>query len=374
LKGYAMKLAQRLLLVCGFWLLWVPVAGAQDVAIRRVTDHVITLSMSGLGMHTNITVIETQKGLVAIETEITPYIMSKIKEAAEKELGRSDWAYVINTHGHLHHSRGNSVFKGVQIVGHETLNMDRLRNALTTDSGRRSYCRNVGVTVAISQLRRTLAQASLTAAQKEELRRRLRFCQAVQQEIMAGFEVVNPTITFRDRHTLDLGDIHLRLTYWGDAISHSSIFVHVVEDHLLVGMGMAGTWIPDFYGKPSLQGMRQAISTWKELCDENFRIDLMIGVHTPNPVTSRQPFQQRRRYVEALLNDLTEARQQGLVLELVKERLSLDQRYPYARQYFTMPEDLSASHQKNIETIWALLQKEALSDSQNCGRLRPGPV
>ena len=111
-----MKFVRKLLLICGFWSLWIPATGAQDIAIRRVTDHVITLSMSNLGMYTNITVIETEKGLVVIETEITPYIMDKIKKAAEKKLGRNDWAYVINTHGHLHHAGGNSAFQGVQFM------------------------------------------------------------------------------------------------------------------------------------------------------------------------------------------------------------------------------------------------------------------
>jgi glyoxylase-like metal-dependent hydrolase (beta-lactamase superfamily II) len=360
-----MRLARAAILVGSFGWLWVSGAGAQDVTIRRVTDRVTTLSMSGLGMHTNVTVIATQKGLVVVETEITPYIMGKIKEAAEKELGRNDWAYVINTHGHLHHSRGNSAFKGVQIVGHETLNMDRLQEALTTDRGRQAYCRDVGVTVAIGQLRRTLAQATLTADQREDLRRRLRFCQAVQQEVMAGFEVVNPTLTFRDRYTLDLGDIHLRLIYWGDGINHSSIFVHVVEDHTLIGMGMAGSWMPDFYGRPSLDGLRRAISLWKEFGDENLRIDRMIGVHTPEPLTSREPFRQRQHYFEALLDDLIEAKQQGLALEQAKDKLSLEKRYAYVRRYFAMPDDLSSRHQRNLETIWALLQVEPSPPSQN---------
>ncbi|UCD50024.1 MAG: MBL fold metallo-hydrolase [Phycisphaerales bacterium] len=360
-----MRYIRRFFLISGFWMALIPPAGAQDVTIRRVTDHVMTLSMSNLGMHTNVTVIETQEGLVAVETEITPYIMDKIKEAAEKKLGRDDWAYVINTHGHLHHAGGNSVFKAVQFVGHERMRMDWLRDRLSTDAGRRQYCRDVGTGAAIGQLRRALARARLTAAQREELRRRLRFCQAVQQEIMAGFEVVNPTLTFSDRHTLDLGDVHLRLTYWGDGVNHSSIFVHVVEDRLLVGMGMAGDWMPDFYGRPSLDGIRRAISLWKELSDEDLPIDRMVGVHTPEPITSREQFRQRQHYVEALLKDLTEAQQQGLNLEQVKEKLSLDKRYAYAPQYFAMPEDLGARHQRNIDTIWALLQAETSSHSQN---------
>jgi len=249
--------------MCVLWLSWVPVAGAQDVTIRRVTSHVITLSMSNLGTHTNVTVIETKKGLVVVETEITPYIMNRIKQAAEKELGRNDWAYVVNTHGHLHHAAGNCLFRGAQVVGHETMSMDWLTKRLSTDRGRRQYCRDVGVNFAIDGLRRMLAEGTITPLQRQELRRRLDFCRAVEQEIMAGFEVVDPTITFRNRYAMDLGDVHLRLVYWGDAINHSSIFVHVVEDHVLVGMGMAGDWMPDFYGKASLDSVRRAISIGK---------------------------------------------------------------------------------------------------------------
>lgn len=285
-----------------------PASMAQDVTARPVTKHVTTFSMSNLGMHTNVTVIETQKGLVVIETEITPYIMNKIKEAAEKELGRNDWAYVINTHAHLHHAGGNIAFPEAQIVGHETMRLDWLKDRLSTDRGRRSYCRDVGVDTAISGLRRTLAQGTLTTAQRQEVRRKLDFCRAVQKEIMAGFQVRNPTITFHDRYTLDMGDVHLKLTYWGAGINHSSIFVHVVEDHVLVGMGMAGTWIPDFHGKPTLDGIRRAVCLWEEFSDKALQIDLLIGVHSANPGISREHFRQRRRYVGALLDDLIEAK------------------------------------------------------------------
>ena len=282
--------AKAVLAMCGIGLLWASGAAAQDVTVQRVTKHAITLSMSNLGMHTNVTVVETQQGLVAIETEITPYIMGKIKEAAEKKLGRDDWAYVINTHAHLHHAGGNCLFPQAQIVGHETMSVDWLRDQLSTGRGRRRFCHTVGVDVAIRNLSTTLKRPGLTLDQKRELRRRLRFCRAVQQEILTGFRVANPTMTFADRHTLDLGDVHLRLIYWGDGIHHSSIFVHVVEDRLLVGMGMAGSWIPDFYGTVTLDGIRRAISLWKEFCAKDAEVDILIGVHAPEPIFSRRQF------------------------------------------------------------------------------------
>ncbi len=337
---------------------------AQDVAIRRVTDRVITLSMSNLGMHTNITVIESQKGLVVIETEITPYIMSKIKEAAEKYLKRDDWIYVINTHGHLHHAGGNILFEDAQVIGHETLNMDRLRDGLKTEKGRRQYCDNVGTSQGISNLRQLLKQNTVTPTQKREIRRRISFIREVEKEIIDGFEVRNPDIAFRDRLNLDLGDVHLQLIYWGDAICHSSIFVHIIEDNMLVGMGMgSGPWLPDFYGKVSLNSIRRGISVLDELCSDDFQIDLMIGVHSSDLIRTRQHFHPRQEYLQDLLNGLTQAKQQGLSLEQVKDRFAFNKRYTQFRRDFTLPEDINKMHQDNIEKIWKCLDQENPSEN-----------
>ena len=301
-----MEYIRKYLVLVSFLFLSVTAVTAQDVTIRRVTDRVITLSMSNLGMHTNITVIESQKGLVVIETEITPYIMSKIKEAAEKYLKRDDWIYVINTHSHLHHSRGNILFEDAQVISHETMNMNGLRDGLKTEKGRRQYCDDVGTSQGISRLNQLLTQGTPTPAQRRELRRRISFMREVEREIMSGFEVRNPDISFRDRLNLDLGDVHLQLIYWGDAICHSSIFVHIIEDNMLVGMGMgSGPWLPDFYGKVSLDSIRRGISVLDELCNDDFQIDFMIGVHSPDLIRTKQQFHPRQEYLQDLLSGLT---------------------------------------------------------------------
>ena len=360
-KGDDMRHFCSSLLLCGIAFLFVPAANAQDVVVRRVTDRVITLSMTNLGTHTNITVIETRKGLVCIETEFVPSIMETIKEAAEKELGRKDWAYVINSHGHLHHAGGNAAFPDTPIIGPEKTMMDRLKRQLSSAEGRKGYCDFAGVTSGIKALRQNLARARLTAEQRETLRRRLRFCYEIQKEIMAGFEVRNPTIAYDELNKMDMGDTHLRLTYWGDGISHSSIFVHVVEDNLLVGMGMSGErWLPGFDGRNSLEDIRHSISVFKGLCDENFRIDVMIGIHKPYLNKSRQRFQQAHSYLQTLLDDLTQAQQDGLSLQQAKAEFSLNKQYAHFCRYFTLPEPerREKSHQETINTIWELLQKE----------------
>ena len=352
------------LLLCGIAFLWVPAADAQDVVIRRVTDRVITLSMSNLSMHTNVTVIETQKGLVCIETEFVPSVMETIKKAAEKELGRKDWAYVINTHGHLHHSRGNVAFPDTPIIGPEKTMTDRVKNMLSSEGGRRGYCDFAGVTSGIKALRQNLARARLTAEQREELGRRLRFCYEIQKEIMDGFEVRNPTIAYSEGQELDLGDTHLQLFYWGDGVNHSSLLVYVAEDKMLVGMGLGPAgWIPHLVEKVTLEGIRHAISMYEKLSDENFPIDIMIKVHDPEIHRSRQRFHYSRIYFQRLLDNLTQAHQDGLSLQQAKVKFSFDKEPVAMRRFFYQPENVSEKHLENMETIWELLQNRGSSHS-----------
>ena len=104
--------------------------------------------------------------------------------------------------------------------------MDWLRDLLKTEKGRKRYCDIVGTPQGISEISQRL-KGTLPPAQRRELSRRIRFIREVEREIMEGFDVRNPDITFRDRFDLDLGDMHLQLIYWGDAIHHSSIFAVV---------------------------------------------------------------------------------------------------------------------------------------------------
>jgi len=93
------------------------------VRIERLSDRVVIGYWLGTG-RTNFVTIKSQKGLVIIDTEMSPRIMAPIKKQLENTLGRSDWAYVINTHAHMHHAGGNCLFKNAVVVGHDNLPAD----------------------------------------------------------------------------------------------------------------------------------------------------------------------------------------------------------------------------------------------------------
>ena len=90
---------------------------AEFINIERLSPRVIIAYWVGVDRRCNLTALQSQKGLVMIDTEECPRVMAPIKQRLEQLFGRSDWAYVINTHAHEGHCSGNSLFQGAVIVG-----------------------------------------------------------------------------------------------------------------------------------------------------------------------------------------------------------------------------------------------------------------
>ena len=203
------------------------------VRIERLSERVLLAYWVGTG-RCNLTAIQSQKGLVVVDTEMSPRIMAPIKQRIEKEFGRKDWAYVINTHAHMHHAGGNSLFKGAVIVGHENLpgDMEWLVNKQTDPAWKRKDLDRAAQT--LRNLSAVLPQVSRNRLQVRHIRGEIEFWKLYMQDLEQGYEVVPPSLTFADRHTLDLGDLQLELVFFGKGHSLSDILIYVPQERLLV--------------------------------------------------------------------------------------------------------------------------------------------
>ncbi len=87
------------------------------IQVKRVSDRVLVLN--GSFMENNVVALATAKGLVVVDSTGVPSIARKMRKIIEKEFGRNDFKYLINTHFHWDHSWGNMAFPEVKTVGHE---------------------------------------------------------------------------------------------------------------------------------------------------------------------------------------------------------------------------------------------------------------
>ena len=336
-------------------------AGAQRVPtkyvrIERISERVLLAYWLGTG-RCNITAMQSEKGLVVVDTEMSPRIMAPIKARIEKEFGRNDWAYVINTHAHIHHASGNSLFKGAVIVGHDNLPRDMewlVRKQADPDRKRKDIERArqtlQNLSAALPRLRRNSLQAGRVQGEIEFYRRYI-------QDVEEGFEIVPPSLTFANRHTLDLGDLQLELVFFGKGHSLSDTLVYVPQERLLVTGAIVyqRRHLPEVGEESELRDVHRFMAVLDEFLADEVKISHVVPSHSPRlRKTDLRPV---LGYYQKMLTEGRAARQEGLTLEQATERMSVRNRFP---EFHEPPPGHWAHrmHERNIRNLWRILQEE----------------
>ncbi len=329
---------------------------ARYVRIERLSKRVLLAYWIGTG-RCNLTAIQSEKGLVVIDTEMSPRIMAPIKKRIEQVFGRDDWLYVINTHGHMHHASGNCLFKGATIVGHENLAQDMqwLVDEQTDPELHRKALDRAAAN--LRNLRDALPRVAGNRAMTETIHGETRFWQLYTQDMKEGYEVVKPSLTFADRHTLDLGDLTLELVFFGKG-GHaiSDILIYVPQERLLVSGAIIYQRyrLPWIFTTAQVQDVNRFISVLDSFLPDDVRIDHVVPSHSPPLV--KNDIVPVRDYYRKMLTGVRAAREEGLSLEQVLERFSQKTMFPY---FYEPPrgEWEHGTHERNIRNLWDILDK-----------------
>jgi glyoxylase-like metal-dependent hydrolase (beta-lactamase superfamily II) len=335
------------------------------VRIERLSERVLLAYWLGTG-RCNLTVIQSEKGLVIIDTEMSPRIMAPIKQRIEKEFGRSDWAYVINTHGHMHHTGGNGLFEGAVIVGHENLPMDMewLVQKQTDPARRRMELELARQT--LNNLSTVLPQVSRNRFQARRIRGEIEFWKRYIKDMEEGYEVVKPSITFGDRHVLDMGELRLELIFFGKGHSRSDTLVYIPQERLLVTGAIVyqRRHLPEIGEESELKDLNRFLTILDEFLAEGVKLDYVVPSHSP-------PLQQSdlrpvRNYYQKMLEEARLAQRKGLTLEQATELLSVRRKFPH----FRVPPPGSwayGMHERNLRNLWRILHEERNLKTKGAG-------
>ncbi len=194
-----------------------------SIDVKRIGDRILVITVEG---DENVVAINSDKGIVIIDTTVSPIFATQVRKKIEEEFGRKDFAYVINTHFHGDHTYGNQVFSEAVFVGHENC-AEGMRN----DEERRIKA-NAQYKAGIEQLKKGLEKMEKDSEQAIALAKRIAFYQAVVDGTGEDFVLSLPTVTFSDRLSLDLGDLNLHLSYFGTSHTDSDILVQCPEEGL----------------------------------------------------------------------------------------------------------------------------------------------
>lgn len=343
-------------------LLSLLIAGAgrgadQYVRIERLSPRVLLAYWIGTG-RCNLTAIQSQKGLVIIDTEMSPRIMAPIKTRIEQEFARSDWAYVINTHGHMHHAGGNSLFKDATIVGHENLpeDMQWLIDRQIDPNRKRNELDRVART--LQTLQDNMRQFGGHRVYARMIHGETRFWELFRQDMQEGYEIVKPTLTFADRHTLDLGDVTLELIFFGRGHSQSDTLVYIPQEKLLVTGAVAyqRNHLPEIGEQSTMEDVRRYLAVLDEFLSPEVQIRRVVPSHS-SPLSKRD-LAPVRAYYEKMLAGVRAAQQEGLTLEQATERLA--QQKAFSTYLATPPGHWAhGMHNRNLRNLWRICEEEA---------------
>jgi glyoxylase-like metal-dependent hydrolase (beta-lactamase superfamily II) len=186
------------------------------VETHRISNRVLVITC----LSNNVTAIAAEAGLIVIDTHRSPSLMDTLASHITNTFGRSDFTYVVNTHGHWDHSSGNQCFGNQTIVGQENCR-EYIRQSFANARRRRW------------QQQRQIVRLEERAAEGEDVDGTLLIQRIILNDLEDNYAPTPPTDTFQDRLSVDVGDVTLELYYCGWAHTDHDVLVFVPEEKLL---------------------------------------------------------------------------------------------------------------------------------------------
>jgi glyoxylase-like metal-dependent hydrolase (beta-lactamase superfamily II) len=174
-----------------------------------------------------VSAIASRSGIVVIDTDRVPAVMERLRGAIERELGRRDFLYVVNTHGDPDHASGNAALPSARLIAHRNF-MPFVLHAKAARLHARWAAQS-----RLEDARSRYAKLDPTSDEAVDLRGRIATLE-VFGEGSSGESISRiPDIVFDDSLTLDLGDLTLEMRFCGEAHTNHDIVVYVPEERLL---------------------------------------------------------------------------------------------------------------------------------------------
>jgi glyoxylase-like metal-dependent hydrolase (beta-lactamase superfamily II) len=321
--------------------------------VKKLSDNAIRLWVGDYISSTAVCALNTDKGIVVIDTTQCPELDKQFRKIISKKFGRSDFVYLINTHEHGDHTSGNSIYSDCKIIAHEKCGEGMQRNQGDEQRVIDWYKEF------IPKLKEQLVEAKEGTDEYKKLKEDVIVRKMVLKSLESGIKQTLPTQTFKDRMKLDMGNMTFEFYYMGGLHSASDIFIFVPEEGLLfTGDVMADTWLTDTPGCLQSFGGRTGIKrdlplmlkNWKSLINRKDEIKNYIPGHW-NGELSYNGFVERYNYLITLRKEIKKAAKEGKPLEELLKDLKMNARFPNldGKPGFTV----GFVHNNNIIGMWS---------------------
>ncbi len=303
---------------------------AADFQIRAITDKIFIVNDPAGGE--DQLVINSEKGLIVFDTFWSQITARQYKAEIVKYFKRDDFAYTINMVDRLDMFGGNAAYGETSIVGHDSFldkftgKQDEVKAEIRklTDMWRRKAD-------AARKRLETLEKDSDKAGIEQ---RWIMTCQRRADELEAGFSLILPTLVYSDRMSLDLGDLTLKLIWFGKAGNYNGMTVVVIpEEKLAIIPGFilhAQHLAPYPYHEYAELDVERWISILEELLEGKNAVERVIC--DMSDVWTRERAVTHLEYIRNLWNGTKEAALNGKDLDSVQDQFSLEKDFAFVKE------------------------------------------
>lgn len=318
---------------------------------KKLSERVLIVWIGDLVQTIATVALATSKGIVVIDTSIIRSHDARIRKVIEKEFGRNDFKYLINTHFHPDHTCGNQVYSEATIIGHKNIPAG-MKEGLTGDGLVRLVDKFKGM---LKDMEGVLPRAAPESEDYRFLKEFIACLKLAIIELQNGFIPTYPSILFEKNMILDMGDMTVELYSIGGMHTDSDIVIFVPEEGLVaIGDGVSERMLP-YINKNLEADFSITLQNWGRIVNGQSEIKYVNVAHS-DMFLSVETFKEQYKYLNALWQGLSEMYQQGLTLEDAKKKYTLAENFPYFKDKVIKIRDIDI-HENNIEAIWKWIAK-----------------
>lgn len=303
---------------------------AQDFRTKSITDHVFIVSHPVLG---DQAVVKTKKGLVVFDSFWSNKTANEFKEAITKELKRDDFKYLVNMTDRLDFIGGNNAYNDALIVGHQNF-ITKYRNSEDVSKELKELI-EFWQGAAVNN-RSRLDRIEKGSEQEKKTLNWIEQCTKRYRELEMDYNLELPQIAYNDRITLNLGDITIRLIWFGETGKYTGLTMAVIPEEKIAilsrsiinpDMHLAPNPTPDFV----YLNVPRWISTFEEILEADNAVETII-FSDYDLVMSRKVLHENLEYIRRLWNRVNTLKNEKRSLDEITNQLSFDKEFSFVKE------------------------------------------
>ncbi|MFC1725443.1 hypothetical protein ACFL4T_07430 [candidate division KSB1 bacterium] len=325
------------------------------IKLLKLTDRTVFINAGETDVIPNILAFSTEKGLIVINSGALTDITIRAKKLIEKDFGKKDFAFVINTGSSLGYTKGNHLFDNACIIGHTNgkSNMERIfksLNDMKKDPQKLDNQVNNLNTMTNKMLEGVKKGSSWENMIKENLNYENQFFNELKS---SDFQFKFPDITFDERLCLYTGNFTINLINSGVTKKKDDILIYMPELKLLhVGEIFTKNRLPQITESSDIP---KWLSIFQQFLEKENEIGYVIGGH--GEIMSMKDIRDNLEYINDLYEGIKSAKSSGSALEDVKEKFSFTNFNHMTHIDPNFPGMMVNMHDMNINSIWKILDK-----------------